>query len=120
MAEVKPAGRRPAAVPKAASKAGTSKHIKVTKEDVMKVASVGRLKLTDKEAAKFSGELEKILDAFRELEAIDTTNINPSFQPVKLENVTREDAVKPSLPQSEALMNAKNREGGFVKGPKVI
>ena len=119
MAEVKPAGRRPAAVPKAAKKVAP-KHIKVTKEDVMKVASVGRLKLTDKEAAKFSGELEKIIDAFRELESIDTTNINPSFQPVKLENVTREDVVKPSLPQSEALLNAKNREGGFVKGPRVV
>jgi aspartyl-tRNA(Asn)/glutamyl-tRNA(Gln) amidotransferase subunit C len=94
--------------------------VKVTKDDVMKVASVARLNLSDREAEKFSGELDKILEAFRELEAIDTANINPSFQPVKLSNVLREDAVKPSLPQKDAIRNAKNREDGFVKGPRVI
>ena len=40
-----------------AKKAGASKHVKVTREDVAKVASVVRLRLTDKEAGKFSGEL---------------------------------------------------------------
>jgi len=93
---------------------------KVNKDDIRKVASVARLNLSDKELGTFAGELEKILDAFRELESIDTVNVKPSFQPVETKNVLREDVVKPSLPQAKALKNARNREAGLVKGPRVV
>ena len=93
---------------------------KVNKDDVRKVASVARLNLSEKELERFSGELEKILEAFRELEGIDTVNVKPSFQPIGTKDVLREDVVKPSLPQQKAIRNAKNREAGFVKGPRVV
>ncbi|MBM3304192.1 MAG: Asp-tRNA(Asn)/Glu-tRNA(Gln) amidotransferase subunit GatC [Candidatus Aenigmarchaeota archaeon] len=93
---------------------------KVSKDDVKRVAAVARLNLSGKELDRFSGELEKILDAFRELEGIDTVNVKPSFQPIPMSNVLREDKVKPSLPQAKAIRNAKNREAGFVKGPRVL
>ena len=92
----------------------------VSKEDVRKVARVARLNLSDKELEKFSAELEKILDSFRELEKIETANIRPSFQPMEISNVLRKDRIEPSLPQKEAIRNAKNRECGFIKGPKVV
>ncbi len=93
---------------------------KATKEDVRKVADIARLNLSEKELEKFAGELEKILEAFRELEKIDTVNVKPSFQPMEISNVLREDRIEPSLPQEKALKNARNREGGFVKGPRVV
>jgi len=93
---------------------------KVNKDDIRKVASVARLNLSEKELERFSGELEKILEAFRELEGIDTVNVKPSFQPIGTKDVLREDVVKPSLPQQKAIKNAKNREAGFVKGPRVV
>lgn len=92
---------------------------KVAKDDLARVAFASRLKLTGSELEKFAGELEKILEAFRELDSIDTVNVGPSLQPVRLSNVLREDKVRPSLPQKDAIKNAKNKEGGFVKGPRV-
>jgi len=99
---------------------GRANRARVSKSDVKKVASVARLNLSEKELDRFSGELDKILDAFRELESIDTVNVKPSFQPIPMSNVLREDKVKPSLPQAKAIKNAKNREAGFVKGPKIL
>ncbi len=93
---------------------------KVSKSDVKKVAAVARLNLSEKELEKFSGELEKILEAFRELESIETTSVKPSFQPIPMANVLRDDRAEPSLPQAKALKNARNREAGFVKGPRVV
>ena len=105
---------------KKAAKAGQKvKPAKVSRYDVKKVASAARLSLSEKELGKFANELERILDAFKELEGIDTANVKPSFQPVGMENRLRKDEARPSLPQEKALKNAKNRENGFVRGPRV-
>ena len=118
MAKKKPAPKRKNAP--TSSKRAVAGKAKVTADDVRKVASVARLKLSDSELGRFAGELEKILEAFGELEKIDTLNVKPSFQPVEVSNVLREDKVKPSLTQEKATRNAKNREAGFVKGPRVV
>ena len=91
----------------------------MAKPDVRKVAQIARLKLSDQEVRKFSKDLESILDAFKDLERVPTRNVRPSFQPIETKNVLRKDAVERSLTQEQALANAKNKEKGFFKGPKV-
>jgi len=90
------------------------------RKTVKKVAEIARLRLTEKEAGKFSKDMTSILDAFKELEKADTKDVKPTFQPVPVKNVTREDVVEPCLPHSEAMANTKNKEQGSFKGPKVV
>jgi aspartyl-tRNA(Asn)/glutamyl-tRNA(Gln) amidotransferase subunit C len=92
----------------------------VDKRVVRKVAEVARLNLTESETRKFSEDMKSILDAFKVITKADTSNVKPSFQPVDIRNVVREDAVETGLPQDEALANTKNKEEGHFKGPKVV
>jgi aspartyl-tRNA(Asn)/glutamyl-tRNA(Gln) amidotransferase subunit C len=90
------------------------------KEVVRKVAQVARLDLTESEIERYSKDLEDILKAFKTLDKVDTKNVKPTFQPVEIRNVLRKDVVEPGLTQEEALANAKQKEQGFFKGPKVV
>ena len=92
----------------------------IGKDVVKKVADVARLELTKGELDEFSKDLASILEAFRTLNRVKTDKVKPTFQPVYIKDVTRPDAVEPSLPHSEALANTGNREEGSFKGPKVV
>ncbi len=90
------------------------------KKTVHKVAEIARLNLTEGEVSRFSEDLISILAAFKVLQRVDTKKARPTFQPVDIKNVIREDKVEPCLPQDEALANTKNKEEGHFKGPKVV
>lgn len=94
--------------------------MKVDKELLEKVASVARLKLTDKEIDKFIPQVKDILDYFSVLEKVDTKNVKPSFQPIELKNRLREDKVTEPLSQKDALKNSTQTQDGYFKGPKVV
>ena len=85
---------------------------------VRKVASLARLKLTDEEVEKFSIQLEDILTAFKKIDEVNTEKVEPSFQPQKIANVWREDEAKQW--QWQPLANAKQKEKGQFKGPKIV
>lgn len=59
-----------------------------------------------------------ILKAFTELDQVDTTNVAPSFHPIKLENVLREDVPKDW--NWDPLTNTGHREKCYFKGPRII
>ena len=94
--------------------------MEVDKELIGKVASLARLKLTDKEIAKFLPQLKEILEYFSKLDKIDTKNTKPSFQPVELKNFTREDKEEECLTQDRALENSPNKKDGYFKGPSAV
>ena len=94
--------------------------MKVDKELIEKVASLARLKLTDKEINKFLPQLKEILEYFSELDKIDAKNVKPSFQPVELKNFTREDKEEGCLSQERALENSFNKKDGYFKGPRAV
>lgn len=77
------------------------------KINVSHVAKLASLPLSEEEKKKFETQLEETLDYVKQLEEIDTTGIEPTSQVTGLENVTREDEVRPSLSQEEVLKNAK-------------
>ena len=92
----------------------------IGKEVVKKVAAIARLELTKKELDQFSKDMGSILNAFKTLDKVDTKTVKPTFQPVDMRNVTRDDVVEPGMPKKEALANTDNKEEGHFKGPKVL
>ena len=64
---------------------------KLTREDVLRLAYLSRLRLTEEEVEKFRGELSTILDFVEELNLVDTTGLEPTYQVTGLKNVTRAD-----------------------------
>ncbi len=94
--------------------------VKVDKELLLRVAKNARLELTDKEIKKFLPELKEILESFSKLDEIDVSTEKPSFQPIELKNVMREDKVEECLSQEEALSLTQHKKDGYFKGPKVL
>ncbi len=87
--------------------------MRLTYEQVQKVAKLANLTLTKEEEEKFSEQLSKILGYVEELNAVDTETIKPTFNITSKENVFREDIEEVSLTQDEALLNASNKKDGF-------
>jgi len=94
--------------------------MRLTPEEVEHVALLGRLKLTEEERARFTTQLNSILEYFEQLQQIDTTGVPPMSHAVEITNVFREDAPQPSLTPDEALQNAPDREEDYFQVPRVI
>ena len=88
--------------------------------DIGKVAELARLNLKPEEKKKLEKELSSILEYVEKLKALDTQNVEPTSHVLNLENVFREDEVKPAEVRDEALNHAPSREGKFFKVPKVV
>jgi len=91
----------------------------VSIEDVYHTAELAKIKVGEKEAEKFREEFERILEYFDILDEVDE-NVEPTFQVLPLKNVFRDDEPRPCLTQDDALMNAKHKEDGYFKGPRVV
>ena len=88
---------------------------------VKKVAEIARLNLSDQEIKKFSSDLTNILEAFKELEKVKLDGVNPTFQPIEIKDIIREDKIEKCFDEKIALENVKeNKEDGYFKGPKVV
>ncbi len=90
------------------------------KLNVKHVAILASLPLTKKDEEKLEGQLETTLKHVDNLQTINTDNIPPTNQVTNLLNVMREDEIKPSLTQEEALKNAKKTYNGFFVVPAVL
>ena len=84
---------------------------------VERIARVARLELTEGEIEKFVKQLKVILEAFRELDDVDTEGVEPSFHPQALSNVLRDDEVTPWI--WDPLENTEHREGRHFRGPRI-
>ena len=67
---------------------------KLTRDAVLKLAQLSRLKLTDKEIERFRVELSSILDYVEMLDKVDVRGLEPTYQVTGLKNVMRSDEVK--------------------------
>ncbi len=88
--------------------------MKLSRAQVMDIAELAKLELTDQEIEQFAGQLSAVLDYASRLEQLDTQDIPPTATVLPLKSVMREDAVRPSLPREQALSNApESIEGQF-------
>ena len=85
------------------------------KFDVGHVAKLAKLTLSHVEQKKLERQLEETVEYIKELDKVDVAGVKPTSQVTGLENVMREDEVRPSLTQEEALLNAKSTHNGFFK-----
>lgn len=94
--------------------------MKLSHEEVLHIARLARLGLTEAEVDKLSEQLSNILDNFEVLQQVDTSNIPPTAQSIALQNVVSDDEVAPSLSQSQVLANAPQKEGDFFRVRAVL
>lgn len=94
--------------------------MKLSREEVLHIARLARLGLTESELERFSEQLSNILENFQILQQVDTTDIPPTTQSIPLQNVTRGDETTPSLPRDEILANAPQRDGEFFRIKAVL
>jgi aspartyl-tRNA(Asn)/glutamyl-tRNA(Gln) amidotransferase subunit C len=87
---------------------------------VQHVAYLVRLGISEEEAQKFSGQFSSIIDYFKMLNEVDTSNIPSAAEITNTRNIMREDQVTPSMSREEFLNNAPRHEGGHVKVPSVL
>jgi aspartyl-tRNA(Asn)/glutamyl-tRNA(Gln) amidotransferase subunit C len=86
----------------------------ISRDQVLHVARLARLKLTDDEVERMQGELSSILDHIETISELDLEGVEPTSSVVQLENVLRDDVPRPSLPRERALANAPDAtEDGF-------
>ena len=92
----------------------------ITREDVVHVAALARLGLTDEEIDRMQGQLSRILEAIGELQSVDTSSVGPTAQVIALENVMREDVARPGIAREAALANAPLHEGSLLRVPVIL
>ena len=92
----------------------------LSRSDVEHVAHLARLGLTDDELARLEGQLNHIVDQYAALTELDTEHIPPTAQTIELENILRDDAVRPSLERDEILGLAPQRAGDYFVVPPIL
>ena len=92
----------------------------LSRADVEHVAHLARLGLTDDELARLEGQLNHILDQYAILAQLDTSGIAPTAQTIELENILRDDEVRPSLSIEAVLSNAPATQGDHILVPPIL
>ena len=92
----------------------------ITREDVAHVARLARLQLTEAELDTFTGQLAKVLDHARDVEALDVADVPPTSHPYPLQNVLRDDELRPTLDRDVVLAAAPATEDGRFRVPPVL
>ena len=87
----------------------------ISREEVLHVARLARLGMTETETDKFTGQLSHILENFEVLKQIDTAGVTPTTQAVPLKNVMKPDEVTPSLAPEDTLANAPGKEASYFR-----
>jgi aspartyl-tRNA(Asn)/glutamyl-tRNA(Gln) amidotransferase subunit C len=87
---------------------------------VEKIARLARLKLTDDEIDRFTGQLGSVLQYVEMLNEVDTDGVEPMAHAVELTNVLRDDEVTESLPREAALSNAPQTDGKYFLVPQIL
>jgi aspartyl-tRNA(Asn)/glutamyl-tRNA(Gln) amidotransferase subunit C len=86
----------------------------LSRDQVLHVARLARLELTDDEVERYSGELSKVLDYIEKIEELDLTDVEPTSHVVDVENALRADEPRPSWPREVVLEAAPDpSDGGF-------
>jgi aspartyl-tRNA(Asn)/glutamyl-tRNA(Gln) amidotransferase subunit C len=92
----------------------------LSRDDVVHVAQLARIALTDDEIETYRSQLSSILENFAVLSEVDTDAIAPTAQVISLQSVWRTDQVRPSLERDQVLANAPLTEDGFIRVRAVL
>lgn len=92
----------------------------ITREEVLHVARLARLALSEDEVDRLKDQIGGILGYIRQLDALDTRDIVPTSHAVEMGTPFRDDTVRPFGDKEALLANAPDREGDFFRVPRII
>lgn len=92
----------------------------ISRDDVLHVARLARLHLSDEEVDRLQAQLSNILEAIETLRDVDTSHVGPTASVIRLENVMREDEPRAPMAREAALANAPLRDDPFLRVPTVL
>ena len=94
--------------------------MKLSNEDVLNIARLARMGLTEDEVGRLREQLSHLLEHFEVLQQVDTTDVPPTAHSIVLQTVVRDDEVAESLPPDQILANAPQTEEGFFRVKAVL
>ena len=89
----------------------------IERDQVLHVAKLARLRLSEEEVERMVGELSGILGHVDRIGNLDLEGVEPTSHVVALENVLRDDEPRPSLPREVALSQAPEPQDGAFRAP---
>jgi len=90
---------------------------RISRDEVLHVAQLARLELSDDEVARFQEQLSDILEAVSKVSELDLTDVPPTAHPLEIANAWAEDEPQPCLSTDEVFANAPDRDDGFFRMP---
>lgn len=97
-----------------------SAQMKISEAEINKIALLSRLEVPADKMDTLAKELNDILTYVAELNSLELDDVEPMAHAVPLQNVFREDVVRPSLDHDLALSNAPEEEDGYFRVPRVV
>ena len=94
--------------------------MKLKREEVLHIAKLARVGVTDQDVERLRGQLSDILANFEILQQVDTADVPPTAQPNPLQNVTKDDQTAGSLLPGQILANAPRKEGEYFRVKAVL
>ncbi len=92
----------------------------ISRDEVVHVARLARLDLSDEEIDRFTDQLAAVLDHAADVASLDTAGVPPTAHPLPLQNALRDDAPGPSLDREEVLSQAPAAEDGRFRVPRIL
>jgi aspartyl-tRNA(Asn)/glutamyl-tRNA(Gln) amidotransferase subunit C len=91
--------------------------VAISKDEVLHVARLARLELTDDEVARFQEQLSAIIGAVSKVSELDLADVPPTSHPLEIANAWAEDEPHACLTLDEAFANAPDRDGDYFRSP---
>ena len=92
----------------------------LTREEVLHIATLCRIGMTEEELETFAHQLSQILEMFQTLGELDTEGVPPTGHAASLETVLRDDDPQPSLAVTEVMSNVPARQGDLFRVKVVL
>ncbi len=89
----------------------------ITRDEVLHVARLARLELSEDEVARFQVQLSQILEAVSKVSELDLSDVPPTAHPLAIENAWGDDTPRPCLSLDEAFANAPDRDDDYFRVP---
>jgi aspartyl-tRNA(Asn)/glutamyl-tRNA(Gln) amidotransferase subunit C len=89
----------------------------ITREEVLHVARLARLELSEEDVERFREQLSAILDAVSKVSELDLSDVPPTAHPLEIANAWAEDEPHDCLPVDDVFANAPDRDDDFFRTP---
>ena len=89
----------------------------ISRDEVLHVARLARLELTEDEVTRFQEQLSAILESVSKVSELDLSDVPPTAHPLEIANAWAEDEPRPSLSLDEVFANAPDRDDDHFRVP---